>query len=54
MTLMRDVILDEDRESGTLEAIIDRRTQGLSTGKLRSYIEQYAKWDRVSLVCAPV
>ena len=58
MTLMRDTVLAETRKSGTLEggleAIVTRRAQELSIGNLLSYIRQYAEWDRVSLVCAPI
>ena len=58
MTLMRDTVLAETRESGMLEggleAIVGRHARELNSGSLLSYIRQYAEWDRVSLVCAPI
>ena len=58
MTLMRDTVLAENGQTGTqegsLEAIVTSHARQLSSGKLLSYIRQYAEWDRVSLVCAPV
>ena len=58
MTLMRDTVLAETRESGTLEggleAIVGRYARELNSDSLLSYIRQYAEWDRVSLVCAPI
>ena len=56
MILMRDSVLA--RQSGTLEggleALVARHVRGLNCGDLLSYIRQYAEWDRVSLVCAPI
>ena len=37
-----------------LEAIIARHARVLNTANLLSYIRQYAEWDRVSIVCAPI
>ena len=58
MILMRDTVLTTSEESvtleGGLEAIVTRHARQLSPDKLLSYIRQYAEWDRVSLVCAPV
>ena len=58
MTLMRDIVLAESGKSGTLEgglgAIVVRYTRELNSGNLLDYIQQYAAWDRVSLVCAPI
>ncbi len=58
MTLMRDTVLAETRESGTLEggleAIVGRYARELTSASLLSYIRQHAEWDRVSLVCAPI
>ena len=56
MILMRDSALA--RQSGTLEggleALVARHVRGLNSGDLLYYIRQYAEWDRVSLVCAPI
>jgi predicted Zn-dependent peptidase len=58
MTMMRDTVLAETRKSGTLEggleAIVARHVRELNSANLLSYIRQYAEWDRVSLVCAPI
>ena len=58
MTLMRDATLAEIRKSGKLEggleAIITHRVRELNSDKLLSYIQQYAEWDRVSIVRGPV
>lgn len=58
MTLMRDTVLAETGRSGTLEggleAIVTHHARELNSDNLLSYIRQYAEWDRVSLVCAPI
>ena len=58
MTLMRDTVLTQTVKSGTLEggleAVVAHHARELNSGNLLSYIRQYAEWDRVSLVCAPI
>ncbi len=58
MTLMRDTVPAGSGKSGTLdgglEAVIIRRAGELNADDFLSYIRQYAKWDLVSLVCAPI
>lgn len=58
MTLMRDTVLAETGKSGTLEggleAIVARHARELNSANLLSYIRQYAEWERVSIVCAPI
>ena len=58
MTLMRDTVPAGNGKSGTLdggiEAVIIRRAGELNADDFLSYIHQYAKWDLVSLVCAPI
>ena len=58
MTLMRDTLLVQTGFAGTvaggLEDIVASRVRNLDVGDLVSYIRQYAEWDRVSIVCAPV
>ncbi len=58
MTLMRDTVLIEGKKSetleGGLETIVARHVRRLNSRYLLSYIQQYAEWDRVSLVCAPM
>ena len=58
MTLLKDILLSESINIGTMEgsieAIVDSHVRKLSTGKLLSYVRNYAEWGRVSLICVPI
>ena len=58
MTLMRDTALTQAGKSATLkgglESIVAGHAREQDSGKLLSYVRQYAESGRVSLVCAPI